>query len=89
MHTMSFLEDGFAVIDDLVPSSECDNLAARVNSFAQRSAGSRCILDYDWCRDTAENLRTRLATKLERVLDSVIVQCTYFHKTGEKNCLVA
>ena len=89
MNTMSFHEDGFAVIDDLVSSLECDNLAAHVNSISQRSAGCRCLLNYDWCRDASENIRTRMTSELDFVPGSVIVQCTYFHKTAEKNWLVA
>lgn len=89
---MSFQEDGFAVLENLLPSAECDVLAARVNSIDQPSAGSRCLLDHAWCRDTANELRTQLAGDLASDLDgvsgSVIVQCTYFHKTSAANWLV-
>jgi len=85
---MSFHQNGFAVIEGLVPPSECDSLVDRVNSIGPKSAGSRCLLDYDWCRAMADQLRTQLANPLKAIQGSVIVQCTYFQKTSAKNWLV-
>jgi len=86
--TMSFQEKGFAVFDNLLPSSECDDLASRVNLMGPQSAGSRCLLDHDWCRKAGDQLRVQLARHFDCVRRSVIVQCTYFHKADAKNWLV-
>lgn len=88
MNSSSFDEDGFAIIDDVVPAAECDAIAARLNTIGDRSAGSRCFLDREWCRDLGESLRARLADHFPFLADSVIAQCTYFHKTDAKNWLV-
>lgn len=85
---MSIDEDGFTVLENILTPAECDDLAALVNAIGQRTAGSRCLLDHDWCRSTAGQLRTRLASALDGVHESVIVQCTYFRKTSTTNWLV-
>ena len=86
---MSFHENGFTIVNDVLTSSECDDLIANVASIAPRSAGSRCLLNRQWCRHLAGDIRKRLACELDFVVGSVIVQCTYFHKSPEKNWLVA
>jgi ectoine hydroxylase-related dioxygenase (phytanoyl-CoA dioxygenase family) len=86
---MSFFEDGFLVVDDLVSPWDCDELAAHVGRIGEQSAGCRCLLDHDWCSKTAAYLRTRLAAELNSVAELAAVQCTYFHKTPDKNWLVA
>lgn len=87
--SMTFREDGFAIIERVCSQPECDNLIARLDSLGHRSAGSRCLLDLVWCRDVGILLRTRLAKELDFFADSVVVQCTYFHKSPEKNWFVA
>jgi len=88
MSSMSFHENGFAIVEDLIPPSECDSLAARVNKIGQRSVGSRCLLNFGWCRDVGDRLRAQLTNHFGSIQRSVIVQCTYFHKTVAKNWFV-
>ncbi len=88
-NAMTFLEDGFDVLSDVVPASDCRELAARAESIESLSAGSRCLLDHGWCRQAGIDLRSRLADWLGLIAGKVIVQCTYFRKTASMNWFVA
>ena len=81
-------KDGFAIFEGILTPAECDDLVDLAAPTSHKTAGSRCFLDHDWCRSTARQLRTRLASVLDGVRESVIVQCTYFHKTSTTNWLV-
>ena len=88
MTNQTFAEDGFVSMNAVLPASDCDVIAARLNAAGGRSAGSRCLLDQPWCRDLGERLRTQLAGDFPFLADSLNVQCTYLHKTDAKNWLV-
>ena len=86
---MSFHENGFAIVNDVVSSPKCDDLIANVASIAPHSAGSRSLVNRPWCRHLAGNIRKRLASEIDLPVGAVAVQCTYFHKSSEQNWLVA
>jgi hypothetical protein len=88
VNDLSLNDHGFVIIEDVVPDSECDEIAGGLNTIGDRSAGSRCFLDRPWCGELSAVLRERLAGEFPFLADMVAVQCTYFHKTDDKNWLV-
>lgn len=84
---MAELEHGFAVVAECCTPSECDNLLTQLAPIT--TAGTRCLLDHDWCQDMANDLRVRLMTSLPSLHALVAVQCTYFNKSSDRNWLVA
>lgn len=81
-------DHGFTIIEGVVPDSECDEIAGGLNTIGDRSAGTRCILNRPWCRELGDSLRHRLADEFPFLAESMAVQCSYFHKTDDKNWLV-
>lgn len=84
---MVTLEDGFATIAGCFTVPECDSLIERLDPISR--AGTRCLLEHDWCRACARMLRSRVANLIPEVSSLVAVQCTYFNKLPERNWLVA
>nr|WP_295776903.1 phytanoyl-CoA dioxygenase family protein [Rhodoferax sp.] len=83
-------EHGFATIPAVLTAAECDALADWVAcALAAASAGTRSLLQQDWCRTLASRLRQHpvlAPVLLEPGL--VAVQCTYFEKSPARNWLV-
>src|SRR6056297_243212 len=88
MTNQTFAEDGFAIINGMLPAAACAELANRLDATGGCAAGSRFLLNQQWCHDLGERLRARLADQFPFLSDPVIIQCTYFHKTDAKNWLV-
>ena len=81
--------DGFVIIPDVLPETECRGLAQRVSLSSRRVAGTRCLLSSRWCRALAERLRGH--EKVSRLLPAhyVAAQCTFFEKSSIRNWGVA
>lgn len=76
------------MFQNVVDESFCDDLNARMNGLGQESAGSRRMLDHDWCRQLGLDVQATLANQLNALSDLRVVQCTYFHKSPTSNWLV-
>lgn len=80
-------EEGFAVIPGVLPEMQCQFVEAHLADLSGEAAGTRNLLDADWCASVAVALRRSVA--LAPVLaDSVAVQCTYLDKSPSVNWLV-
>jgi hypothetical protein len=79
--------EGFAILPGVLPESDCQNVEAHLAGLSTGNAGTRNLLDSDWCASIAETLRG--SGQLAPVLaGSVAVQCTYFDKSHAVNWLV-
>ncbi len=85
----SFESSGFAVIAQVLGASECSKVAEYFDTFTSDEAGSRALLELDWCRNLASMLRSHPEIAPHLPSDSVAVQCTAFAKTPETNWLVS
>ena len=85
--TMSFDEDGFAVLPALLTDAELAGIGAAMTRH--RGVGARDLLEESWCVDLALRLLadTCLASAIPH--GHVPVQCTSFEKSLERNWLVA
>lgn len=84
----SFESSGFAVVAQVLADAECSKLAERFDAFTDE-AGSRALLELDWCRNLALTLRSNPEIARHLFPDSVAVQCTAFSKRSETNWLVS
>ena len=85
----SFESSGFAVVAQVLADSECSKVAGHFDTFTSDEAGSRALLELDWCRNLALMLRSNPEIAPHLCSDSVAVQCTAFSKTPETNWLVS
>lgn len=84
---------GHAVLENIIPASQCDALAQATDSLLEKGAGTRQLLDFEWCTALAHQLQASpwLAPYLHSQLGQPLraVQCTYFDKSPHGNWLVA
>jgi ectoine hydroxylase-related dioxygenase (phytanoyl-CoA dioxygenase family) len=52
-------------------------------------AGSRCLLDNEWCQTLASTLQNRVSSTVTEIRSLVAVQCTFFNKSPDSNWFVA
>lgn len=77
---------GFLVLPGIVSEAQCAWIASLL-AGRQTGAGTRDLLEEDWCASLAATLRDTF--DLGQVLtDMVAVQCTYFDKSAQGNWLV-
>jgi hypothetical protein len=86
---LSFESSGFAVVAQILADTECSKVAGDFDTFTSDEAGSRALLELDWCRNLALVLRPNREIARHLSPDSVAVQCTAFAKTPETNWLVS
>jgi len=79
---------GFATIAQVLPAQVCDSIVAVIAPIDADAAGTRCLLDEQWCRALAAHLRRDADIESLIPADYVAVQCTYFEKSVERNWLV-
>ena len=84
--TGSFDDDGFAVLPVLLSDAELARIDAAM--AGRDGVGTRDLLDASWCAALAGRIQddARLAGALPRA--HVVVQCTSFEKSVERNWLV-
>src|SRR5262245_26667498 len=87
--TAAFASQGFAIVPRVIGEEVCDSVAAHLDRLRLDSAGSRRLLQYEWCRDLAEQVRLHPEVSVLLAGDAVAVQCTLFDKSPAKNWLVA
>ncbi len=84
---MALLDYGFAIIEDCYSQSDCDRFIGQIE--AVRGAGTRCLLDNEWCQALARSLPDRVASTVPEIRQLVAVQCTFFNKSPTNNWFVA
>ena len=84
-----FRDDGFAVISEVIPPSQCEVIVGYIQDSGRSVTGARTLLSERWCRELAASVRRHPA--LARILpaESVAVQCTLFEKSPDRNWLVS
>jgi ectoine hydroxylase-related dioxygenase (phytanoyl-CoA dioxygenase family) len=82
-------KDGFLVVPNVVNDAEWYSLTGHIAALAREGAGSRTLLDQEWCVELAQQLRAD--SKIGDLLpaSAVAVQCTLFDKSPDNNWLVA
>jgi Phytanoyl-CoA dioxygenase (PhyH) len=81
-------QDGFTIMPSVLSETECHGLDDVLELAPLRHAGSRNLLDNQWCADLS--VRVRNSPALKQLLSSLVaVQCTYFDKNPEVNWLVS
>lgn len=74
---------GYALVPAVFGPQETASIEASLRAVPVSSAGTRNLLELDWCRKLAARLRGALG------VPGLAVQCTLFDKTPERNWLVA
>ena len=85
----TFDADGFSVASDVLSEPQCAELDAHVRAVNLQGAGARELLNFEWARLFARQLRDMPSlNRLPRDCRTAI-QCTYFAKAASRNWLVA
>ena len=86
--SIGLTESGFAILPSVLSDTECDGLDDVLQRRPLGKAGSRNLLDTQWCADLSVRLRNSPALK-QLLSPLVAVQCTYFDKNADVNWLVS
>ena len=87
-HIRKFRDEGFAIVEDVLSKSRVKKAQKLVSRFFLEGAGSRNILEDEWCRDLVIQIKGHPAIGKIVGPDSACVQCTLFKKSTGKNWLV-
>jgi ectoine hydroxylase-related dioxygenase (phytanoyl-CoA dioxygenase family) len=82
----SFSTHGYGIVNGVI--SPAVRQAAIASSTSLANAGTRCVLQEDWCRALASTLRQHPEIAKHLAANAVPVQCTLFEKSTDKNWLV-
>jgi hypothetical protein len=82
-------EDGYTIASAVLNAGQTTSLQQALESLTVEGAGSRNLLDFGWCRELVEEIRSHPEIQPALPESPVAVQCTFFDKTEEKNWLVA
>jgi len=80
---------GYAVVPRAVEHARIDSIASLLAHAPLDGAGTRRMLDPDWCAALARDLRSMSWLRPHLPDDAVAVQCTAFVKSPERNWLVS
>jgi hypothetical protein len=80
-------QDGFVVLPGVLSAAQCSFIAAKLAQEAAQGAGTRNLLEAEWCAALAATLRDTLELG-PALADCLAVQCTYFEKSAQVNWLV-
>jgi hypothetical protein len=83
-----FETNGFAVLLQILTSSECEEISQLLLRIPNKGIGSRSLLDMPWCKQLAQGVRQHPAIAPLLPANSVAVQCTFFEKSHDQNWLV-
>lgn len=89
MTSCPFEKNGYLITAPLLGERECQALDARLASVAIPLAGSRALLEADWCQALAIGIRAHPALAGFLPQEYVAVQCTLFEKSLDRNWLVS
>ena len=82
-------EKGYIVAPSIVGPSEAASIEVALSTVPTSSAGTRNLLELEWCQSLVSRLRTSPCLRELLPGSSVAVQCTLFDKTPDRNWLVA
>lgn len=82
-------DDGYEVVDDALTEDRVSELRHLAASAAGNGAGTRRMLDLEWCRRVAGELLAVGAVRRYTTPDAQPVLCTFFIKDAINNWLVA
>lgn len=86
---MTFISDGFAVVDEVLSLPACAQAASLIVPGDAGSGGTRRLMEQRWCRGLAAGLRDHAGLSGIIPAGHVAVQCTFFEKSAQRNWLVA
>ena len=82
-------ESGYVVAPSILRPNEVASTESALSSMPTSAAGTRNLLDLEWCRSLVGRLRASPSVCELLPPSDVAVQCTLFDKTPERNWLVA
>jgi ectoine hydroxylase-related dioxygenase (phytanoyl-CoA dioxygenase family) len=82
-------ETGYAIAPSILSPSDAASIELALSNVPTSGAGTRNLLELEWCRVLVEHLRVAPAVREVLPGSSVAVQCTLFDKTPDRNWLVA
>lgn len=82
---MTFENDGFAILPELLSNEECDQLVRAISGKHHSKAGSRGLLALEVVRNVGEKLRVHAALQGLIEVGSRAVQCSLFAKGADAN----
>ena len=85
----SFVCDGYSVISNLLNCQDTDEIARAIGGVLGTYAGTRSLLELEWCALLAERLANEPRIRRFLPVSARAVQCTLFAKTAESNWLVS
>jgi ectoine hydroxylase-related dioxygenase (phytanoyl-CoA dioxygenase family) len=85
--TATFENKGYVHVPELISSEECETIA-RLYAQDGDSAGSRNLLQHQWCEGIAARLQAQLGGLMLMPAGHTAIQCTYFQKSADRNWLV-
>jgi Phytanoyl-CoA dioxygenase (PhyH) len=83
-----FDRQGFTIVELVLSSDRIADTIAQLDSISLDRAGTRNLLDCDWCVELVDVLRSHPTIAELLPSNNVAVQCTLFDKTVDKNWLV-
>ena len=85
----SFENNGYAILDDVVPDDEIIAIERNLASLSIDKVGTRNVLITEWCGRLAIFIKRHAIVSSYLPENAVAVQCTYFEKSLNQNWLVS
>jgi ectoine hydroxylase-related dioxygenase (phytanoyl-CoA dioxygenase family) len=83
-----FDRQGFTIVESVLSPEQIAATIAHLDSISLDRAGTRNLLDYGWCSELVDILRSHSTIGELLPSNHVAVQCTLFEKTIDRNWLV-
>lgn len=88
MPDLFFKENGFLILENILPKPILADIEYALKGFNLQNAGSRELLTEPWCCLLANQLKTNALLNNILPKEPIAIQCTFFQKTIDKNWLV-
>lgn len=88
MRDGALAEHGYVVVEHVVEPQRLASIEGYLGRVGMNSAGTRQLLEHEWCRDLAREIRCHGVISSLLPLGAVAVQCTLFEKSEGRNWLV-
>lgn len=79
-----FAADGFEIVRDVFDDGECEAMIQQLVDLSRR-AGTRRLLDADWCQQVAQRLKQHPVIRERLPANAIAAQCTLFDKSTDRN----
>jgi hypothetical protein len=83
-----FDRQGFTSVESVLSQPQIEDTTEHIDRIALATAGTRNLLDHDWCVELVDVLKSDSIIARLLPFDPVAVQCTLFEKTIDRNWLV-